>query len=271
MCNDETGFVEMLSMGANNVIHPPPKQFFSDLPHLRSIDLFSNPLNSFDFEGISEATRLETLILDTTGISSVKGIGNAPALTSLNLRFNLITDADTISEISNLKRLESLDLGDNLLEGSITSEFDDMSNLHRLNLGRNRLKGSLPSLAYNTHLKHVDLSFNQFTGSIPDTFMELAAATVGLSIDLSSNKLTGQIPLSLARFDGLNIFLRDNQLESMDEIICSQKGWNEGDVGEFGCSSILCPSGTYSDIGRQSDGFNCVQCPDSQTMGAIKC
>ena len=272
-CNEETGLVEKLYLGANNVKGPLPREIYTDLPHLRMINLYSNPLGSFDFDGISSATRLETLILDSTGLKSVKGVGDAPALTVLNLRFNRIDDIDTISEISKISTLEFLDLGDNLIKGKVpASSFEAMSKLHRLHVGRNSLEGSIPSLHSNRQLKHVDFSFNKFSGSIPDNFMEMAIASTGITLNFASNELTGSIPLSLTRFDELEIYLRENNLkEEMHNEFCVQKGWNNGDVADYKCDAILCPVGTFSEIGRQTGEFSCSDCSKVKTLGATNC
>ena len=272
-CNEQSGLVESLYLGANNVIGPLPNEIFTNLPHLRMINLYSNPLGSFDFDGIANADRLDTLILDSTGLKSVEGIGAAPALTVVNLRFNQLSDNDTLSEISKLSKLEYLDLGDNLLGGKVSSStFENMSKLHRLHLGRNRFEGSIPSLHSNRSLKHVDFSFNKFSGSIPGDFMELAQASTGLSVNLASNRLTGSIPLSLTRFDELEIYLRDNKMKgNIHDEICAQKGWNGGDVGDYKCDAIMCPVGTFSEVGRRTDDFKCSDCSKAKTLGSTSC
>ncbi|KAI3952587.1 hypothetical protein MKW98_015816 [Papaver atlanticum] len=63
-----------------------------------------------------------------------------------------------------------------------------------------------------TNLKYFDLSFNQFSGSIPPSLSEHKNLE---SIDLSRNRLTGSIPESFGRFPGPvipHLFLSHNQL-----------------------------------------------------------
>ena len=64
--------VGIINLAANNVVGAPPVEIYS-LPELRTLSLYSNPLDNFVFKGIEEAKKLSELLLDATGISDVKG------------------------------------------------------------------------------------------------------------------------------------------------------------------------------------------------------
>eukprot|EP00815_Leptocylindrus_aporus_P005757 CAMPEP_0116065872 /NCGR_PEP_ID=MMETSP0322-20121206/10043_1 /TAXON_ID=163516 /ORGANISM="Leptocylindrus danicus var. apora, Strain B651" /LENGTH=705 /DNA_ID=CAMNT_0003552313 /DNA_START=232 /DNA_END=2349 /DNA_ORIENTATION=+ len=264
--------VEVINLGANNVVGTPPKRIFTDLPNLKSIVMYSNPLEDFSFDGIAEATRLTSVILDSTGLKSIKGIGEAPSLELVNLRFNQISENSALEEVAKLDNLVTLDLGDNLIPGTIPSSFEtSLRKVHKLYLGRNKLEGSLPTLNSHTFLSKVDFSYNKFSGVIPDDFMELSPVNKDVLINLAENDITGEIPLGLARFDSLDIYLRNNNIKGFSNILCEQKSWNGGDVDIYKCNAIMCPVGTYSQVGRQTNEHDCKSCDKVKTSGATEC
>jgi hypothetical protein len=64
--------------------------------------------------------------------------------------------------------LQTLDMSDNQITGSIPSSIGDLKNLNYLKLNNNSLSGVLPdSLAAINGLALVDLSFNNLSGPLP--------------------------------------------------------------------------------------------------------
>ena len=90
-------------------------------------------------------------------------------------------------------------------------------------------------------------------------------------MDLSDNMLTGKVPGSLSRIRDVTIYLRDNQIVGIDQSLCSNDGWNKGDVGSFQCDGILCPSGTYAINGRASKSGSCESCNKNKYYGGSTC
>ena len=268
----ETGIVDRIMMGANNIVGTPPSALFTDLPHLSILSLYSNPLD-FKFDEIVSAKRLHSLILDSTGLESVDGLGDAPELMMVNMRFNKISDTKKVSdEISKLKMLNYFDMSDNHLSGGLPQALNgDLTVMHTLRLARNNLSGSIPAFENHHSLHTVDLSGNQLSGGIPEDFLANVDESHKMTINLSSNNISGELPISLSRFSRANVYLRDNQLGHIDLVLCSQEEWNDGDVEEFNCDAILCPKGTFNSVGRQTDGHSCLSCPGAKHLGQTSC
>ena len=154
-------------------------------------------------------------------------LGDLSKLTVLSLRGNGLAEAIPV-ELGLLSQLKSLDISDNALTGGIPTQLGNLSNLTRLNLSYNRLgvpTGILlgsryipeeipPDLAKLRALKALDLSHNDFAGTIPEW---LGAGNVPLeALDLSHNALTGRIPDQLGYLGHLTrlkiLSLNDNVL-----------------------------------------------------------
>lgn len=261
--------VESILLGSNNLVGTPPKEIF-ELPNLRFLWLYSNPIN-FSFNGIERATKLVSLLLDSTGLTSLEGIGHAPSLVDVDIRFNNLS-GNLPSEIRNMHDLQSFSCSNNRLTGSIPS-FSTNRGLVTLRLGGNLFTGALPSFSTLRDVTSLDVSGNRLTGTIPTTLLQAADKTDAIFIDLSSNQLTGTVPGELASFDDLTLYLRDNKLEGINPKLCGSSSWNDGDVGKFQCDGILCPPNSYSPaLGRATqDGANCTHCDEAAFFGSSYC
>eukprot|EP00814_Leptocylindrus_danicus_P010077 CAMPEP_0116013680 /NCGR_PEP_ID=MMETSP0321-20121206/5861_1 /TAXON_ID=163516 /ORGANISM="Leptocylindrus danicus var. danicus, Strain B650" /LENGTH=693 /DNA_ID=CAMNT_0003483257 /DNA_START=120 /DNA_END=2198 /DNA_ORIENTATION=+ len=222
----ETGIVDRIMMGANNIVGTPPSALFTDLPHLSILSLYSNPID-FKFDGIASARRLHSLLLDSTGLESVDGLGDAAELMMVDMRFNKISDPKKVSdEISKLKKLNYFDMSDNHLSGGVPQAlYSDNVVAHTIRLARNNLSGSVPSFENHHSLHTIDLSGNQLSGSIPQDFLANVGENHKLTINLSSNKISGGLPVALSRFSTADVYLRNNKLEHIDPLLCSQEEW----------------------------------------------
>lgn len=119
-------------------------------------------------------TGLERLVMGGTIANGMKIFGSLP--TSLGLCTNL--------HVVHLQR-QALSgvLDDNMIRA--------LPNLKLLDLSGNKLQGSLPaSLGRASHLRKASLARNEFTGSIPQTYSDIAAQ----SLELNNNQLVGSIP-----------------------------------------------------------------------------
>lgn len=118
------------------------------------------------------------------------------------------------------------------------------------------------------------------TGSIPTTFLSGVEDVDQLMvIDLGWNSFTGTIPSELSRFSRMNLDAVRNQFTKVASSLCSLSGWMDGEVGKIikdggdGCDAILCPKGTYSEIGYAKSGSNgeCLPCESAEYAGETTC
>ncbi|XP_073002084.1 receptor-like protein EIX2 [Typha latifolia] len=107
--------------------------------------------------------------------------------------------------------LRSLQLSNNLLNGSIPESFCDLKQLLVLWLAGNHLTGTLPDCWSKLQaLQIMDLGNNSLSGTIPASVGSLNSL---VSLHLNANNLTGEIPTSLQNCTRLNVLdLSDNHL-----------------------------------------------------------
>lgn len=260
--------VHSISLGSNNLSGTPPEEMF-ELNNLQSLWLYSNPID-FKFGGIGKASKLQNLRLDSTGLKSLEGIGNAQSLVDVDVRFNRLKG--NLPDLSNLVELQSFSCSANDLSGSLPG-FANNQKLTSFRAGGNRFTGKLP--AFNNHpaMRTIDVSENRIHGSIPVTLLAKADVAASIFLDFSSNELTGDVPAILARFSELTIYIRENKIDDIPSVLCSMAGWNQGDVGFGGCDGILCPPSTFAPAtGRASrTGSKCHQCGDVHYFGSTTC
>ncbi|GLT35842.1 hypothetical protein SLA2020_102600 [Shorea laevis] len=97
--------------------------------------------------------------------------------------------------LSRLSSLQILSLRSNTLAGSLP-DFSAWNNLTIVDLSNNDFNGSIPPSVSNlTHLVALNLSNNSLSGGIPDLNIPSLQ-----QLDLSNNNLTGVVPMSLRRF-----------------------------------------------------------------------
>ncbi|KAL0863830.1 hypothetical protein Bca101_042948 [Brassica carinata] len=131
----------------------------------------------------------------------------------LNLSHNNFTSSSLPSEFSSLKRLEVLSLSSNGFVGQVPSSFSNLIHLTHLNLSHNELTGSFPLVKNLTKLSVLDISYNQFSETIPS---DLLLAMPFLShLDLKKNRLTGtlEVPNSSSSSRLVYLSLGQNQFE----------------------------------------------------------
>jgi hypothetical protein len=114
--------------------------------------------------------------------------------------------------LSALEECTFLSLNWNLIFGSLPSRLENLCKLVHLDLSCNALGGTLDqdSFMQLTNLTTLNLSFNNFEGSIPDVFQRVNKLT---TLNLAGNCLTGELPPSLSCLTELQeLKLYSNQL-----------------------------------------------------------
>eukprot|EP00658_Telonema_sp_P-2_P076692 TRINITY_DN6761_c0_g1_i1.p1 TRINITY_DN6761_c0_g1~~TRINITY_DN6761_c0_g1_i1.p1 ORF type:complete len:354 (-),score=54.06 TRINITY_DN6761_c0_g1_i1:331-1392(-) len=115
-------------------------------------------------------------------------------------------------------RVVKLNLNQYGLKGQLPPELAELTSLSFLDLGSNLLSGSLPSFTFASNLTYIYLNRNRFSGSIP---RELPRAKIKQLV-LSSNLLSGAVPKEYAKMTALSFFdISNNRLTSFPD---SKKG-----------------------------------------------
>lgn len=124
----------------------------------------------------------------------------------IDIEGNSITGNLSMIDFTNLKKLQVLNLGFNRLFGEIPKSLAECESLSILNLAGNRIRGSIPMFVGSImKLKRVYLSFNRFSGSLPDEFW--INCHVLEHVDFSGNFLDGKIPKSIRNCGKLRTLL----------------------------------------------------------------
>ncbi|XBH75457.1 hypothetical protein VPH35_102213 [Triticum aestivum] len=178
---------------SNNLLTGDIPPGLGNYTSLRYLSLSSNHLTRpIQLETVSRTT-LEVLDLSDNNITGVipPWLGNCTSLRHLSLSKNHLT-GHVPSKISLLGNLTQLDLSNNNLDGVITEEhLVSLKNLEHLGLSHNSLLGHLPSEFGATGLVELTLSYNYFSGHIPESICMLWDLLV---LDLSNNLLMGGLP-----------------------------------------------------------------------------
>ncbi|XP_006600074.3 LOW QUALITY PROTEIN: receptor-like protein EIX1 [Glycine max] len=140
---------------------------------------------------------------------------NFSSLQTLHLSFTSYSPAISFVPkwIFKLKKLVSLQLQGNEIQGPIPGGIRNLTLLQNLDLSFNSFSSSIPDCLYGLHrLKFLNLGDNNFHGTISDALGNLTSL---VELDLSYNQLEGTIPTSLGNLCNLRVirlsYLKLNQ------------------------------------------------------------
>jgi len=164
-----------------------------ELPSIRRLALSFNPID-MSFQGISQATSLEVLLLSATNVRSFEGIEHAPArLLEFHGAKNDI-EGQFPTEFFRLSSLRSLFLNENRLTGEIPGGITQMSDLVVLSLYQNKLTGRLPSeIGLLPKLQEIHLQENRLFGILPSEIGTPKLSWLDLSNQKGESKFTGPL------------------------------------------------------------------------------
>ncbi|XP_065875639.1 receptor-like protein kinase HSL1 [Euphorbia lathyris] len=193
-------------------------QFFGSIPvglsrltRLENLDLSENNLTGLIPSSFGEFKSIIQIELFSNSLSGSLPVGfsNLTTLRRFDASMNELTG--TIPYDLCELELESLNLYDNRLEGSLPESISKSPNLYELKLFNNKLTGKLPTqLGLKSPLKFFDVSYNGFSGEIPTN---LCANGELEDLILIYNSFSGKIPESLGDCQSLGrARLRSNRL-----------------------------------------------------------
>ncbi|XP_031255310.1 receptor-like protein kinase HSL1 [Pistacia vera] len=202
--------LEYLWLSDCNRVGPIPESL-TRLPKLNTLDLSLNRLTGPIPSSITELRSIEQIELYNNSLSGELPVKwrNTTTLLRLDASTNELTG--TIPpELCELQ-LESLNLFENRLEGTLPEIISGSINLKELKLFNNKLSGHLPSqLGTNSALQVLDVSYNQFSGEIPEGLCSNGSLE---DLVLIYNSFSGQIPESLGKCQSLRrVRLKHNLL-----------------------------------------------------------
>ncbi|KAM5558482.1 hypothetical protein ABKV19_020273 [Rosa sericea] len=134
-------------------------------------------------------------------------LGNLTHLTHLNLSHNsLYGSLDQTEFFLSMNDLEILDLSHNLLFGVLPSSLPS-SHIRMVDLSSNRLHGAVPSSFFQQawNLTSFNVSNNTFSGPIPSSICRPSSSSLR-HLDFSFNNFTGSISFGLGKCSKLQVF-----------------------------------------------------------------
>ncbi|GFZ21190.1 leucine-rich repeat (LRR) family protein [Actinidia rufa] len=197
-----------LDLSNNNIAVNIRSSINSSFPSITSFMMSSCNIDEFP-SFLRTSMNLEELDLSNNKIHGTvpEWITGKTSLRYLNLAKNFLT---SIERFPLGKKLETLDLHSNLLEGPLPIPPPSTRYFF---ISQNKLSGEIPSSICNAKvLEILDLSHNNFSSAIPSC---LGNFSESLSIlNLKSNAFHGAIPLTFGKYSRIrNLNLNGNQFE----------------------------------------------------------
>ncbi|KAI3840125.1 hypothetical protein MKX03_003581 [Papaver bracteatum] len=217
------------------------------LSNLSDLSLFDIADNSLDGNIPSELGRLSRLVSFGIALNNLSGtippqFFNISSITAFSVTGNnlsgtippyigttlpnlqrLLLGGNNFSgvlpnSISNLSRLSALQLSGNRFIGSVPPNLGNLKNLTILNIERNYLgRGDVDDLSFLNSLPNcsklgiLSISYNNFSGKLPDSIANLSTKLTRLYVGY--NKIFGEIPPGIGNLVNLDLLgMRSNQL-----------------------------------------------------------
>jgi len=128
---------------------------------------------------------------------------------NLNLSSNNLV-GPIISEIGELRGLETLILDENRITGIIPKEIEKLGKLEILRISNNQLQKMIPTHLLQLHsLLELDLSYNNLSGNIPNDIAELKNL---VKMNVSNNFLSDQLPNQICNLTKMTTLSLSNNL-----------------------------------------------------------
>ncbi|OMP01415.1 hypothetical protein COLO4_11886 [Corchorus olitorius] len=196
----------------------PPIAFLTGMqPQLRKLEYVDFSQNRFN-KGIMKALRaLPFLTYVDLSRNNMEGpliaddLDQLTNLEVLNLRGNFLNGIFPFTGLCELKSLEELDLSFNYdLQGTLPPCLNNLTSLKVLDLSVNQFNGTISCDLLSTSLQELILSTNSFEGNLPPCLNNSISLKV---LDLSLNLFGGTIPCDLLSSSLQWLVLQGNSLE----------------------------------------------------------
>jgi hypothetical protein len=180
--------IQVLHLNNNGLVGSIPSNVPTK-PRLLSIILASNCFSGTLSEAICSAGSLTQVIFDglhsspmcvTHAIAGLKSSG----IILPNCVYGVIPSC-----VFELENLTVLHLGANNLNGLIAGVTQLSEKLSELVLARNQLTGKIPPAIWQSNVTMLDMSLNQFQGTIPSNALIQGAIQGNLTVSLNVNQL----------------------------------------------------------------------------------
>ena len=278
---EQATYLEVIQASHTKVSNLTGLAAASSLVQLFSIHLASCGISGpFPMDDVMALNSLRDLRLSSnhlTGPLPFTGWDQAKSLVSLRLDDNDMEGPLPPAMGYELPNLQELNLGQNLLTGPIPMEWATLNltqSLRSLNLAGQRgsqkkITGPLLDFGTAPDLVLLDVSSNQLQGRLPTNFLASTDPAVNITVDLSNNMLEGGIPVEWGNRSHLAVYLANNRMnEPIPTDLCANEGWKDA-LGYMetlstssSCDFILCPPGTWSPVGRETNTDACTVCDD---------
>ncbi|GJN38630.1 hypothetical protein PR202_gb27690 [Eleusine coracana subsp. coracana] len=201
-----------LNLSNNLFSGPLPADIDGLSPAMEHLNLSSNRFAGEVPPAVARLPALKSLLLDTnrfTGAYPAAEIGRLAGLDVLTLANNMFAPAPVPTEFAKLTKLTYLWMFNMSLTGEIPEAFSNLTELRTMDLSWNNLTGTIPAwVLQHRKLEQVYLYYNVLSGELPRN----VTAVNLIELDVSSNQLTGKIPESFGNLKNLSLmYLYQNQ------------------------------------------------------------